>query len=396
MRILFIHLSFPGQYLHLAPHLAALGHEVVALREATKAEVRLPGVRQITYAPPLEPPETLAFEERVTLMSSRRGASVAASVDELARSGFRPDLICSHVAAGLALFLKDVVPSAKLLAYCEFLRSPRGNDGDFEMEFMPSKALPFWLRVVSGPDLSCLALSDSAVTATHWQRSQFPKQYSEHIEVIHDGIDTDVVSVGQAHDEELVTFAARGLEPHRGFHIFMRSIPEIQRRRPKARIVIVGADEPTYSFNLKSGLSYREHMLQELDGKIDLSRVHFLGQIQFHEHLALLRRSTVHVYLTYPFVLSWSVLEAMAAGCLVVGSRTPPVEEVIEDGVNGILVDFFSPEEIAAEVASAIQRHGELRPLRDAARRTVLERYDLKRVCLPAQVKLIEWVAGLK
>lgn len=396
MRILFVHLSFPGQYLHLAPHLAALGHEVVALREATKLEVTLSGVRQITYATPREPAETLAFEERVTLMSSRRGASVAARVDEFARSGFRPDLICSHVAAGLALFLKDVVPSAKLLAYCEFLRRPRGNDGDFDMEFTPSKALPFWLRVVNGPDLSCLALSDGAVSATYWQRSQFPRQFSEHIEVIHDGINTDAISAGEVHDEELVTFAARSLEPHRGFHMFMRAIPEIQRRRPKARIVIVGADEPSYSSTLKSGLSYREHMLQELDGKIDLSRVHFLGQIPFHEHLALMRRSTVHVYLTYPFVLSWSVLEAMATGCLVVGSRTPPVVEVIEDGVNGILVDFFSPDEIAAKVAYVIQRRGELRPLREAARRTVLERYDLKRVCLPAQVKLVERISGRK
>jgi glycosyltransferase involved in cell wall biosynthesis len=168
----------------------------------------------------------------------------------------------------------------------------------------------------------------------------------------------------------------------------MRAIPEIQRRRPKARIVIVGGDEVSYSPRLPPGETYRERMLRELDGKIDLSRVHFTGRIVYSEYLSLLRQSRVHVYLTYPFVLSWSLLEALSCGCLVVASRTPPVEEVITDGSNGLLVDFFSAEAIAQKVDEALK---DPRPaLREAARRTAVERYDLKSICLPAQLRLID------
>ena len=189
-------------------------------------------------------------------------------------------------------------------------------------------------------------------------------------------------------EEELITYAARNLEPYRGFHVFMRAIPEIQRRRPQARIVIMGGDEVSYSPRLPGAQSYRARMLHELEGKIDLSRVHFTGKLPYADYLALLRRSSVHVYLTYPFVLSWSLLEAMAAGCLVVGSRTPPVEEVIRDGENGLLVDFFSGADIAARIDEALKHRHE--PLRHAARRTALEGYDLRRVCLPAQCRMVE------
>jgi glycosyltransferase involved in cell wall biosynthesis len=206
--------------------------------------------------------------------------------------------------------------------------------------------------------------------------------------VTHDGIDTDLVNPGMEHQEELITYAARNLEPYRGFHVFMRAIPEIQRRRPKARIVIVGGDDVSYSPRLPAGQTYRERMLRVLDGKIDLSRVHFTGKLPYADYLSLLRRSSVHVYLTYPFVLSWSLLEAMAAGCLIVGSRTPPVEEVIRDGENGLLVDFFSTAEIAARVDEALKDRHE--SLREAARRTAVERYDLRRVCLPAQCRMVE------
>jgi glycosyltransferase involved in cell wall biosynthesis len=178
---------------------------------------------------------------------------------------------------------------------------------------------------------------------------------------------------------------SRATEPYRGFHIFMRAIPEIQKRRPKARIVIVGGDDVSYSPRLPPGQTYRQRLLGEIEGKADLSRVHFLGRIPYRNYLDVLRRSSVHVYLTYPFVLSWSLLEAMSARCLVVGSRTPPVEEVIRDGENGLLVDFFSTEEIAAKVDEALSMKNS-KLLRERARGTVIERYDLRRVCLPAQL----------
>jgi glycosyltransferase involved in cell wall biosynthesis len=247
---------------------------------------------------------------------------------------------------------------------------------------------------MNAPLLMALEACDAAQAPTRWQQRQFPAAYAERITVIHDGIDTELVRPGAAPEEELVTYVARNLEPYRGFHAFMRAIPEIQRRRPAARIVIVGGDDVSYSPRLAPGETYRARLLRELDGRIDLNRVTFTGRLAYGEYLALLRRSSVHVYLTYPFVLSWSLLEAMAAGCLVVASRTPPVEEVIEDGVNGLLVDFFSPAAIAARIDEALAKQAACRPLRAAARRTVLERCDLRRQCLPAQARLIARLAG--
>jgi glycosyltransferase involved in cell wall biosynthesis len=245
--------------------------------------------------------------------------------------------------------------------------------------------------VMNAPLLMSLDAADWVIAPTRWQARQFPDAYKARMSVIHDGIDTDLAlpesNNGQA---ELITYVARNLEPYRGFHVFMRAIPEIQRRRPKARIVIVGGDAVSYSPRLPPGQTYRERMLRELDGKIDLERVSFLGRIPYGDYLDLLRKSSVHVYLTYPFVLSWSLLEAMACGCLVVGSRTPPVEEVIRHGENGILVDFFDTGNIAAAVDDALARQAELTAMRQHARDSVVKSYDLKRVCLPAQLRMVE------
>jgi glycosyltransferase involved in cell wall biosynthesis len=386
-RLLFVHQNFPGQYRHLAAHYAAeAGYRVVAVGEKANLlrQPRLPGVEVLGYdLPAVQSGDP--FNAPV-VKAIHRGKRVAAGAAHLKRQGFKPDVIFAHIGWGEALFLKDIFPDARILLYCEFFYGKRDADVGFDPEFPLNAEKLLRLRVMNAPLLMSLDASDWGMAPTRWQQKQFPAAHADRMSVIHDGIDTDVVTPGTP-EEELITYVARNLEPYRGFHTFMRAIPEIQKRRPKARIVIVGGDEVSYSPRLPPGQTYRQHLLRETDGKADLSRVHFSGKIPYADYLALLRRSSVHVYLTYPFVLSWSLLEAMSAGCLVVGSRTPPVEEVIRDGENGLLTDFFSIQELASKVDQALSHdHGELR---NAARKTVVDRFDLKRVCLPAQLELV-------
>ena len=378
MRILFVHQNFPGQYRHIAAHYARHGHQVVAVGENKnlRRQQPVPGVRLLGYDAP-------------SGGVVQRGRRVAAGAANLRRKGFVPDVIFAHIGWGEALFLQDVFPEARIVLYCEYFYRAQGGDMGFDPEFPATAEKQLRLRVMNAPLLMALDASDVGMAPTLWQQSRFPAVYRSGIRVIHDGIDTDLVTPGRP-EEELITYVSRNLEPYRGFHTFMRAIPEIQRRRPKARIVIVGGDEVSYSPRLPEGQTYRQRLLAELDGRIDLSRVRFMGRIPYSDYLALLRRSAAHVYLTYPFVLSWSMLEAMSAGCLVVGSRTAPVQEVLRDGENGFLVDFFSPQAIAERIAYALEHQAELQPLRQRARQTVVERYDLRRVCLPAQLRLVE------
>jgi glycosyltransferase involved in cell wall biosynthesis len=226
------------------------------------------------------------------------------------------------------------------------------------------------------------------------------------LRVVHEGIDTAVArpdaaarwvladrNVELKAGDEIVTYVARNLEPYRGFPSFMRALPQILAKRPNAHVIIIGGDEVSYGTRLPPGQTHRQRMIAELGDGLDLTRVHFVGRIPHPALITALQLSRVHVYLTYPFVLSWSLLEAMAAGCLVVGSRTPPVEEVIRHGSNGLLVDFFSPQEIADHVVAALEDGPAFAPLRQHARETIVSRYDLRSVCLPAQLRLLESLA---
>jgi glycosyltransferase involved in cell wall biosynthesis len=380
---------------HLARHYAARReHQVVALLEAKnlRPQAQIPGARVYGYA--LAPlPQGKADRFDASLHNAvHRGKAVAQAAWRLHRAGFRPDVVFAHIGWGEALFLKDVFPDARVVLYGEFFYRAQGADFDFDPEFPANDEKRLRLRVMNAPLLMSLAAADACVAPTRWQQRQFPRQHQPGIAVLHDGIDTQQARpVPERQHEELVTYVSRNLEPYRGFHSFMRAIPEIQRRRPGARIVIVGGDEVSYSPRLP-GDTYRNRLLRELEGRIDLSRVQFMPRLPHDAYLDLLRRSSVHVYLTYPFVLSWSAMEAMACGCLVVGSRTPPVEELVRDGENGLLAGFFSPEEIAAQVAFALQHQNELQPLRKAARQTILANYDLKSVCLPAQLRFVSGI----
>jgi len=397
VRFLFVHQNFPAQYWHLALHLAAQGHEVAAIGEkanALRQRTRVPGIRLLGY----EVPAPVLVDPLGAAIARGRAAADAATL--LRRDGFVPNVMLAHPGWGEATFLKDVFPAAKLVLYCEFFYRARGADVGFDPEFPPRPESVAQLRLRNAPFLIALDAADEGIAPTRWQKQQFPTPHWPQIAVVHDGIDTDAVKpdagarlaiggIELGTQDEVVTYVARNLEPYRGFHSFMRAIPEIQRRRPQARIVMVGGDKVSYSPRLPTGETYRALLMKELGDAIDYSRVLMAGQLPYADYLRLLQISAAHVYLTYPFVLSWSMLEAMSAGALVVGSRTPPVEEVIAHGENGLLADFFSPQDIAVQVERALADRGAMLPLRNRARQTVVGRYDLRRICLPQQAALV-------
>lgn len=403
MRILFVHQNFPGQYKHLAPALAAQGHEVLSL--SLGATAQLSGVRNVTYKLARGTSQEIHPWVADTETKVIRGEAAGRAALQLRLQGFTPDIICAHPGWGEALFLKDVWPQARLLSLFEFYYQPHGFDADFDAEF-PNTELDAWrTRAKNAVNLLSLEMSDWGVCPTGFQKSTHPAIFHSRLSVVHDGIDTDAIaprsdlglrlSNGLVLNRgmEVITFVNRNLEPYRGYHVFMRALPRLLKERPHAQVVIVGGDQTSYGARPSDGVSHKMRFLSEVQDRLDLDRVHFLGNLPYATFISLLQVSSLHVYLTYPFVLSWSLLEAMSAGCLVLGSRTAPVEEVIEHGVNGLLTDFFDIEGLSAAMADALARRKELEALRLAARRTVVEHYDLKRVCLPRQLTLVEAVA---
>jgi glycosyltransferase involved in cell wall biosynthesis len=399
-RFLFIHQNFPGQFGNLARELARLGHEVVALGIHTRD---VPGVRCLRYGPkpPARPSDVAAardFESKVV-----RGLACAQAMDQLKREGFVPDSIVAHPGWGEALFCKDIWPAVRLLIFAEFYYSTAGTDYAFDPEFThDDTAARARLRLKNSVLLHALSAADGGYAPTHWQQRQIPPEYRARFDVIFDGIDTGRVAPNPRADvrlgrdgltlragDEVLTFVNRNLEPYRGFHVFMRALPEILRRRPQAHALIIGRDDVSYGSKPADGRSWRQVMLAEVGAALPLDRVHFVGALPYADYLRVLQVSRCHVYLTYPFVLSWSCLEAMSAGCLVVGSRTAPVEEVIEHGANGLLVDFFDVPGWVDQVTTALARPQAHRALTAQARRSVVERYDLRAHCLPRQVALM-------
>jgi glycosyltransferase involved in cell wall biosynthesis len=405
MKFLFLHNVFPAQYLHDVRLLVREGHEVVAI--ARKGAHGLEGVRQVVYAPP-EPPVGGARHEEDFVAATRNALAVARVCERLKARRLIPDLALGHCGWGETLLVKEIWPQTPLLTYFEFFYRARGSDADFDSEFPLGTDALRALRLRNATNLLAFEATDEGQTPTFWQRSQYPERARAQIHVAHEGVDTVLIrpnpnarvwlsgGVSLSAEDQVVTYCARNLEPYRGFHVFMRALPRILERAPRARVLVVGADGISYGVAPRGFRTWREAMINELDGALDLSRIHFLGSLPFAQYLAILRVSTVHVYLTYPFVLSWSLIEALAAGCLVVASGTPPVEEVIEDGRNGWLVDFFDSAAIADRVIEALERRVRLGALREAARTSAVERYDLDSVCLPRHCAIWESMMGCR
>jgi glycosyltransferase involved in cell wall biosynthesis len=401
MKVLCVHQNFPGQYLHLARHLGTQPeHQVVFITQ--RQDVDLPGVKKIIYKPRRTiSPQVHHYlrESEAAVLNAQEVARIAL---DLRKSGFIPDVMLGHNGWGEIWYLKDVFPEAPLIGYFEFFYRMQGADVGFDPADPITPDTAPRLRTKNLGNLLALDTADLGQCPTEWQKSVYPRRYHPILNVIHEGIDTTVAKpdpaarlmiadkkVEFAVGDEVVTYVARNLEPYRGFPNFMRSLPRILSARPNARVLIVGGNDVSYGARLPNGQTFRQQMLAELDGSIDLSRVHFLGKIPYTGFIKVLQISRVHVYLTYPFVLSWSMLEAMAAGCLIVGSRTQPVEEVIHHGGNGLLVDFFSPDQIADRVTEALEDPKSFASLRSNARQTIIDRFDLSSICLPAHLRLL-------
>ncbi|MFM7363916.1 MAG: glycosyltransferase family 4 protein [Cuspidothrix sp.] len=401
-RILFLHPNFPAQFRHLATTLAKNDNYQVVFG-TNRQEGNIPGVFKAIYQPSREAAPQTHHYIRNLENAVITGQAVYRICEKLKAEGFIPDIVYAHSGWGPSLFIKEVFPKAELLCFFEWFYHAKGSDADFD----PSEPLNVddqcRIRVKNSPILFDLYNCDRGLSPTNWQRQQFPKEYHHKITICHDGIDTKFfqpqanaklilarINLDLSHIQEIVTYVGRGMEPYRGFPQFMEAVALIQQQRPNCHIVVVGEDRVAYGKNLPNGQTYRQLMLEKLD--LDLSRLHFTGRLPYDEYLQVLQASSAHIYLTRPFVLSWSMLEAMSTGCLLIASDTAPVLEVIKNGKNGLLVDFFSPQKIADKVNEALDNSQDMISIRKAARKTIISNYDLD-ILLP---KHLDWMLGNK
>ena len=415
MNILFVHQNFPGQFKHLAPALARQGHRVLAMTMRQTEPGVWRGVRILPYrAQRGSTPGVHPWVQDVEAKTLRGEACFRAAL-ALQREGFEPDVIVAHPGWGESLFLKQVWPRARLGIYCEFFYQAQGADAGFDPEFASADPAgdACRLRLKNLNNLLHFEVAEAGIAPTQWQASTFPAPFRDRITVVHDGIDTAALvprpdghlmlngRVRLERGDEIITFVNRQLEPYRGYHVFMRALPEILRRRPNARVMIVGGDGVSYGaapdrarYGARSWRRIFADEVRPLISDSDWARVHFLGNLPYQQFVPLLQLSAVHVYLTYPFVLSWSLLEAMSVGCAIVASDTAPLREAIVHGETGRLVDFFDVPALAQQVCALLDDKPERERLGRQARAFARERYDLATACLPRQLAWVSELAG--
>ncbi|SLN21206.1 glycosyltransferase family 4 protein [Oceanibacterium hippocampi] len=403
MKVLFLHNNFPAQYRHVAAALAQDPANSVVFATHNR-QGNLPGVGKLLFKPSREPAKETHHYLRGTESAVLNGQAVFRACIELRKRGFIPDVICGHSGWGPTLYVKDIFPEARLLCYFEWYYHARGSDADFLIDSVITHDDACRIRTRNAPILLDLAQCDWGLTPTMWQQSQFPDIFRPRMSVLHDGVDTDFFRPARdatlkldgldlSGVDEIITYATRGMEPYRGFPEFMRAAAQLLEMRPGAHVVVVGDDRVAYGKRLPDGESWKKRMLSELELELDPKRIHFTGLLPYSDYLKVLQASTVHVYLTVPFVLSWSLMEAMATGCMIVASDTPPVREVLRDGHNGLLVDFFDVEALAEGIDLALEKKAEFERLRRNARRTIVEQYALSRL-LPRHLSLIGEIAA--
>lgn len=406
MKILFIHQNFPAQFRYLAKHLVTTGqHELLALKQPPSATFDGVGVAAYKFLrEPEENTHPLLKEMEAKVL---RGEAVADAAHRLKAKGYAPDVVVAHPGWGEALFIKDVWPKAKLICYFEYYYNAKGQDFDFDPEFSDSNLADLArLRMKNTVMQQALEAADAGWSPTQWQQKTYPKWAHSKINVIHEGIDTDYFKpnakasfkiankkITLTRKDEVITYAARALEPVRGFHVFMRALPELLAQRPNAHVVIMGNEQASYGPEPEGHSSWLQKMLAEVGDKLNPKRVHVVGFLSRDQYRAVLQVSKAHVYLTYPFILSWSLLEAMASGAPIVASNTGPIMEFIKNGKTGSLFDFFDTDNLIEAVVTQLDAsQSESSKMTKAARSYVENNFGQKE-CIDQLLNLIEFVA---
>ena len=389
MRVLFLHQNFPGQFPHIASHLAALhGNQVLSISQQQARGLQ--GVTNVIYKPARQITKNIHHYSAGLESAVLNGQATAKVMEALKQKGFVPDAVIGHAGWGETLYVKDVFTKTKLINYFEFFYHATGADTDFDPEYPNTVDDHLRIRTKNSINLLSLHASDAGISPTQWQKSLYPSEFQPKISVIHEGVNTGLAKPNPnaeltlpsglklSKKDKVVTFVARNLEPYRGFHQFMRALEEICQRQPDCHVLIVGGDDISYGRKPDGALNFREKLQKEVS--FDKNRVHFLGRMPYADFLTMLQISSAHVYLTVPFVLSWSMLEAMATECVVIGSDTAPVSEVI-NGENGVLVDFFSSGEIAAKVDDVLtnQSSQKYAAMGKNARETIVNNYNTQK-----------------
>ena len=401
MKYLFIHQNFPGQFVHLLRHLVAQQqHELLFITENTANHMA--GVRKVVHGLAQKPSEEAFFDAREFELAMIRATTVAEAGRKLRALGFVPDIVIGHHGWGEMLNLGDVWPGAPLLGYHEYYYNEEGFDVGFDPEFPQPRDGFGRVRAKNAVNLLALTNPGHGFTPTHFQHSTYPAWARPNIEVLAEGVNLEICKPDPAlrtrvctlagykikPSEKLVTFVVRDLEPYRGFHVFMRALPRLLAARPDVRVMLVGGDQVSYGARIDRG-TWRERMTDEIAPRSDMSRVHFAGRVTYETYVKILQRSDAHVYLTYPFVASWSLREAMAAGCALVVSDTAPVREFVTHRKTGLMVPFLQPDAIADGVLALLEDGALAGRLRRAARAWAKKNLDMDKY-ISAYETLIE------
>ncbi len=403
MKLLFVHQNMPGQYREFVQWLAETRQHDIMFLTQRKQPPTFRGVRTVIYNT-----HHVAAEDAYGLVKtwesaagSGFGAAMAARGLQQ-KEGYTPDIIIGHVGWGELTFMKEIWPDVPVIGFFEYYYSVTGGPVGFDPESPVSDHAPFIMQAHNTVPLVNIERVDLGQCPTEWQKNRFPTSFHDKMYVCHDGIRTDTLlpnpdvtlSLGRldrplTRDDEIVTYVSRNLETTRGYHQFMRALPDIMARRPNARILVVGGNDTSYGGKSKHPNGLRGQMEAEVGDRVDWDRVHFLGQVPYEDYQKLIQISRCHIYLTMPFVLSWSLLESMSMQATIVASDVAPVREAITHGETGMLVDFFDPAALAAQVVDVLAKPDEYAHLGPNARAHVVEHYDFEKVCLPEHIRQI-------